>query len=358
MERVNRSSVKKQDLFSLLLEATQDVLYCENDFFVMKQATDRMYELYTSISRVNASNSNDEEIILPSGKAISPGAAAHCLLELRRTAVFLRGIFKAIQFCRDKNPDRPVSIFYAGCGPYGTLVTPLLTIFAPEELQADFLEINQTSLHSAKEVIQSLGLEKSVNSFILGDAATHSLPKQSNYDIIISETMQSCLDNEPQVAIMQNLVPQMRADAIFIPEAISLDAFMTDPRQEMEKFFYSETPKPPPERIPLGNILKVNKYSLATEEMSTEVKIPKKLSTCIDLHLFTTVTVFADEQLKENDTSITRPKKFYEFQVRYANRIRFWYDNSTIPKIDCTVIEDAVTPIRQRESLQDKQLSG
>lgn len=347
MEGINLCSVKKQELFKLLLEAAQAVLHCENDFFVMKKATDRMYELYTSVSEVNAGNLNDGEIMLASGKAISPGAAAHCLLELRRTAVFLRGIFKAIQVCRHKNSDRPVSVFYAGCGPYGALITPLLTIFPPEELQADFLDINQISLTSAKEVIVSLGLEESVRSYILDDAATYTLPKECDYDIIISETMQSCLKNEPQVAIMQNLIPQMRTDAIFIPEMISLDAFMIDPRQEMDKFFYSDTPKPPPERIPLGNILKVDKYSLATEEMSAEVTIPETLSTCVDLQLFTTVKVFGDEYLHENDSSITMPKKFYGFQDRYAKKVRFWYDNSNnIPQIDCAVVEHVVTPVQ------------
>lgn len=340
MEKMANKQIQAR--FNKLSELTRAILHCADDFFVMKQCTDGMYELFTSVSEITADNQNDAEILLESGKAISPAAAAHCLLELLRTAVFLRGIRKAILKCRDKNPDRPVSVFYAGCGPYGTLMTPLLTIFPPEELQADFLDINNTSLTSAKGVIASLGLDRSVRSFILDDAATCALPEQNDYDIVISETMQSCLENEPQVAIMQNLIPQMRNDAIFIPEAISLDAYMTDPRQEMEKFFYSETPKPPPERIPLGNIFTVSKESLATGNMSREVKIPEAISTCIELKLFTTVTVFGDEALKEHDSSITQPKKFYEFRERYAERVRFWYDKSNLPKIDCEVVEQTL----------------
>ena len=298
-----------------------------------------MYEVYTAISEVNAGNSKDEEIMLASGKAISPGAAAHCLLEFRRTAVFLRGIYKAIQSITWRKQNRPVSIFYAGCGPYATLVTPLFTLFTPDQLQTSFLDINQTSLSSAQKIVTSLGMEKYVRTYHLEDGATCELPPGCDWDIVISETMQACLDNEPQIAIMQNLIPQMREDAVFIPEEISIDGYLTDPKQEMDKYLYSDQPKTPVDRIFLGNILKFNKECLKSNNFNGEVTIPDNISTCIDLKLFTTVKVFADELLSENDSSITMPKKYYEFKERYAHRIRFWYDQTTVPKIECNVTE-------------------
>lgn len=329
----------QQQYFNKLSEATRLILQCGNNFFEMKRAADQMYEVYTAISEVNAGNSKDGEIMLASGKAISPGAAAHCLLEFRRTAVFLRGICKAIQSITDKAQDRPVSILYAGCGPYATLVTPLFTLFTPDQLQVDFLDINDTSLSSAEKIVTSLGVEQYVRSYHLEDAATCDLPQGCDCDIVISETMQSCLANEPQIAIMQNLIPQMREDAIFIPEEISIDAYLTDPKQEMDKFFYSEKPKPPVERISLGNVLRFNKECLKGDEFNGEVTIPEDISTCVDLKLFTTVKVFAEELLNDNDSSITMPKKYYEFKKRYAHRVLFWYDQTIVPKIECKVVE-------------------
>ena len=138
---------------------------------------------------------------------------------------------------------------------------------------------------------------------------------------------------------MQNLIPQMRDDTIIIPEEISIDAYLTDPKQEMDKFFYSEKPKPPVERISLGNILRINKERLEVEEFNSEVTVPEDISTCVELKLFTTVRVFAEDILYENDSSITMPKKYYEFKKKYARRIKFWYDQTTVPKIDCKVVE-------------------
>jgi len=58
----------------------------------------------------------DKDIMLPSGKAISAAAAAHCLLEMKRTAVFLRGIHKAILHKLKEKKGSQLRILYAGTG--------------------------------------------------------------------------------------------------------------------------------------------------------------------------------------------------------------------------------------------------
>jgi hypothetical protein len=203
-----------------LKKSIDQILSCGDDFFLMKQSVDRMYAIYRSISEVNIDNQNDSPIIVPSGKAISASEAAHCLLEMKRTALFIRGIYEAIDCKVKEQQNLPIHILYAGTGPYATLVTPLLLLFSPSEIKVDLLDINPVSLNSAVKILDELGLEQFVGSVYLTDAAVFQVEK--NYDVVISETMQAALKKEPQVAIMQNLLPQTDGSSIFIPQSIAI----------------------------------------------------------------------------------------------------------------------------------------
>ncbi|MBU0674241.1 MAG: hypothetical protein KJ950_06330 [Proteobacteria bacterium] len=326
-----------------LTGAARTILNCGDDNYAMKQAVERMYAVLAELTGISAEDMTTGEIILPSGKAISPGAAAHCLLEYKRTAIFLRGIRQAIDTVLSRSASAPVRLLYAGCGPYATLITPLLSRYSPEELQVDLLDVNPASLTAAQKVIETLGLNDFIGDYFCADAAIWQIQDERRYDILLSETMQACLDHEPQVAIMENLVPQLPEKVFIIPESVVIDAKLTDPKQEMDRLFYSEPPKPPPERIELGEVLNLNRGRFVKDERTGEVTIPKNLSTCIELKLFTTVTVFADEVLSEHDSSITMPKKFYEFREPYADKVRFWYDCSNMPKISCAVVASTET---------------
>ena len=200
----------------------QNLLNCDDDFLIMKQSVDQLYSIFSEITGITFDNFNNEQMMLPSGKAISPSSAAHCLLELKRTAIFLRGINKAIQYKLSQNMNRPVKIFYAGSGPYATLIIPLLTIYSAGDLEVDLLDINEISINAVTKLIGDLRLNCFIDKTYLRDATTFCLDKK--YDIVISETMQAALKKEPQVAIMQNLISQMDEDGIFIPEAITISA--------------------------------------------------------------------------------------------------------------------------------------
>jgi len=203
--------------------ATETLISCGNDFQKMKQSVDSLYELFKSITGIDFTKWSDADIHLPSGKAISAEGAAHCLLEFKRTAIFLRGIKQAIDSKVDSN-KRQVKILYAGCGPYATLITPLLPYYSADRINVTLLDVNSVSLNSAEKLINEFGLGDYIDQFVLDDAATYKVDRL--YDIVISETMQAGLKNEPQVAITQNLIPQCNADAIFIPEQITIDAYL------------------------------------------------------------------------------------------------------------------------------------
>ncbi|MDP4207550.1 MAG: hypothetical protein Q8928_01925 [Bacteroidota bacterium] len=318
-----------------LRKSARTLLTCADDFAMMKQSVDSLYQLFNSITQVSAFNLNeDKDIMLPSGKAISIAAAAHCLLEMKRTAVFLRGIHKAIQQKLNGDKKRPVHILYAGTGPYGTLVVPLLPLFSPEEINVDLLDINQASLKALQTLIKTLGLESYIGETYCTDATTFVVEK--DYDIAISETMLACLKNEPQVAVMQNLIPQLPPKAIFIPEEISIDAALTNPKMEQDRLLYYEGEHPPFRRIALGNVFTVNKQNLDTAQMQKTIEIPDEKAFPI-LKLFTTVKVFGNELLSENDSSITLPKTFYDLRQQLANKIKFWYEQGKKPHISSQI---------------------
>ncbi len=300
----------------------------------MKQAVDNLYEIFKKITDIDINDLNNGEIILDSGKAISPSAAAHCLLEMKRTAIFLRGIKKAIDY-KLRKVTGVIHILYAGSGPYATLITPLLTLYDVGEIKITLLDINQTSLIAVERILKELNLDKFIDKYVLADATNYKTRR--NYDIVISETMQSCLQNEPQVPIMQNLIPQMKEDTIFIPQRINIDAYLRNPG----KWDDSKRMRTGIEAKFVKEVFWIDKSNLDSNKYRKVINLPDELEGFIELMLHTTIVVYGDEILGVNDCSLNLPLKFYEFKEKYANTIEFWYSFSPHPKIEYKVVEYA-----------------
>jgi hypothetical protein len=324
-----------------LKKSVIQILSCSDDFYLMKQSVDCMYSIYRSISEVNADDQNDAHIIVPSGKAISPSMAAHCLLEMKRTALFLRGIHETIECKIKERKNLPIHILYAGTGPYATLITPLLLLFKPLEIIVDLLEINPVSLNSAVKVMNELGLEQFIGSVYLADAAVFQAEK--SYDVVISETMQAALKKEPQVAIMQNLIPQIKKEAIFIPEAITIDAELVSRGKWNAETVSSEGIQ----RIHLGKILTVDRYHLDAENSRIVVQVPDEIDECNQLYLYTTIRVFGNHVLSENNCSLNIPYRIKGFDVKPAERIEFGYVMGEMPGFKVSLVEmaEALVPL-------------
>ena len=91
-----------------------------------KAHTDALVEIFESITSISAHfDMNDwQDANLSSGVAISPVQAARCLQETVRTQAFLKGVKAAIE--EKLNAHDTLHILYAGTGPYGPLLLPLL----------------------------------------------------------------------------------------------------------------------------------------------------------------------------------------------------------------------------------------
>lgn len=327
-KQTNRFSENGSKYQGVIRNSVQTLLHCGNDVGAMKQAVDELYRVFRSISPVAIDDQNTPDIFLPSGKAISPEKAAHCLLEMKRTAIFVRGIYKAIQSCLNDH-KRPVRLLYAGTGPYATLVIPLLTLFNYEQLQVDLVEINKKSLTSVMNAFNELRLFGFVDHIYFDDAATLTLERK--YDIVVAEVMQAALKKEPQVAVMQNIVGQLGTSVIFIPEEVKLSATIftgNEPSPENDWTTDNKT-------IQLGNIFRLDKFSLQTGSMRNTLRLPACLKENNQLFIHTSIRAFADEQLLEGDCSLTLPVKVCRFKRSNADQLSFWYELGATPGVRC-----------------------
>ncbi|MFZ4875352.1 hypothetical protein ACL9RI_09720 [Janthinobacterium sp. Mn2066] len=179
----------------------------------------RLVERHSSLAIDATQHMTEGESILPSGSAISPVQAALCAREPLRSAAFIQGLAQAVtQRLRD---DRPVRVLYAGCGPYALLALPLMALFSPRQLQFSIIEIHQEALVAARALIATLGFTGHVSDFICADAAAYRIPAGAAPDVIVSETMNTALGKEPQVAIMRTLAVQAPGAAL-VPAAVTV----------------------------------------------------------------------------------------------------------------------------------------
>ena len=174
-----------------------------------------------------------EDSLLPGGVAINPQAAAHCVRDYQRSVVFIRGVHAAISALKFRFADTPLEILYAGCGPFATLLMPLLGKFAPGDLNITLLDIHQSSLDSAELVLEKFGLGAHAVNTVQGDACVYKHPQKLH--LVIAETMQKSLEQEPQFAVTANLAPQVLTEGIFIPQRIEVSLSLAD--LEKEKVF-------------------------------------------------------------------------------------------------------------------------
>lgn len=159
------------------------------------------------------------------GKALGLNHAAQCLLDYNRTVLFVKGIVQAIRKKQQQFPNTTIQLFYAGCGPYATLLTLVAPLFTSAEVQFTLLEINKNSVDAAKKLITAMELTNHVSDFYLADAVTFKIPQPEKFHVLISETLDAVLYRECYVPILFNLLPQLNKDVVVIPENVLIDVF-------------------------------------------------------------------------------------------------------------------------------------
>lgn len=273
---------------------------------------------------------------LANGVAIAPQAAAHCVHDYRRTLVFIRGIHTAVEQAKLRFPGETLHILYAGCGPYATLLLPLLTQYSPDEIDVCLLDIHQPSLDSVVRLLNHFELEDYAVKTAQGDACTYIHPQPLH--LVISETMQKSLEQEPQFAVTAQLAPQLCDGGIFIPQKIQVRLCLALPNRDREQApdietSFPVTPARAADHHQLGNILTLTpdnaedllQSALFHQERSTwelppvAVKLPAldKLRS-FEAALFTRIQVYGQYWLEDYDAEITLPQRLADMSPLHA----------------------------------------
>ncbi|MGB8194474.1 MAG: hypothetical protein WCF67_21260, partial [Chitinophagaceae bacterium] len=302
------------------LELTQTLLYDKKNYKGIFDSLHMLHEFYAGITGISAEQTTDGNIMLPAGKAISPGQAANCLLDLQRTVVFMRGIHKAILKLQQEFSGQPIHILYAGCGPYATLLTPITTLFSAKDIRLHLMDVQQRSVDAIKLLYEKMNALDYVESFTCADATVYKL--ETPVHLAITETMQSALAKEPQVAIMQNIIPQLPDKSIFIPERIAVTAQLVNRELESQSFL-AEGSKP--ERINLGEVYAISRHNCLPPASATIV-LPDPITAHNELHLITEIDVFEDEKLGIYDCGVTLPVKMMNVDEAAGKKIEFTYE--------------------------------
>lgn len=254
-----------------------------------------------------------------SGIAISSLDAAQCTTDYLRTTRFIKGIHAALSELIRRFPDQRLRILYAGCGPYATLLLPVLPFFSAAQLELVLLDINTCSLESVSKLFRQLKYDHAVD-FVEADATTFK--GKDNFHLIVTETMFKALIREPQVAITEHLRLQLVENGIFIPEEIKLDlactSFADEPilKSSMDPSVQTEWDLPPaPERLLLGRLFSISgdtDFETLTLGTSSHIeseyyKITKEMNNYPDVCIYTLLRIFGTIYLHPSESLITNP---------------------------------------------------
>lgn len=255
---------------------------------------------------------------LRSGLAVSPTMAAMCANEPLRTHQFILGFYQAVESLLTQDSSRTVSVLYAGCGPWATLALPLMAHYSASQLQITFLDIHAESIASAQELTHKLGLEERVAGFEVVDACEYRIAKNHIPNIVLTETMNVTLRNEPQVTISRNLLLQA-PQAILIPQEVSVELVQLDQGKEhsmVSSDHQGEIPPPERERKFMGRVFTLNKSTIeqwVQEQGDTlpaaTIELPQFLDPRLQLSLLTEITVYGPCRLLDYQCSLTHPTR-------------------------------------------------
>ncbi len=325
---------------------TQNTAILIDEHFIysdLKNAADSLFDFFEEISQldVNALKHNDA-IYLSSGKAIGPYWAGRCVTEFMRTRQFLRGIYNGIQDLQKRFPNEIIHILYAGTGPFGTLIMPLTTLFKPSEIQITCLEINPESITCLHRVIAALHVEDYIRDIVHCDATKYKNTTDQAIHMVITETMLNGLQNEPQVAITRNLVPQMLPNGILIPQNISVTLNLVDKKAETDRLFAGNTNHVPFFKE-IISLIELNKETCTNPDLYRHIEV--NLTAPAEprfnrVSLFTTIQVYEEHIIGHNACSLTLPidLKALTQTTLLENKLIFNYEFSDCPKFEYKLI--------------------
>ncbi len=321
------------------IECLDTVLNEDSSHAALRYALDEFATSCAAVGGITPDRSFDGwhlDTMLDQGVAINPQAAAFCIKDYRRSVMFLRGVYCAIQLLQQRFTDQPIRILYAGCGPFALLLLPLLEKLTPGQFDIHLLDIHQSSLDSVAQLVDYFSLEQHQIHYIQADACHYE--HEEPLHLVIAETMQKSLEQEPQFAVTANLASQILPGGIFVPEKIEVELCLAQLEQELRcikdvTLTEKRSQLASCRRYSLGNLFELDpgraaaqlwQATCSPESSQREialgrVEIPAIEELAIfDAALFTRIRVFSNYRLDDYDSEISLPAKCHELSPLQA----------------------------------------
>jgi SAM-dependent methyltransferase len=266
----------------------------------------------SNISPALSYNAHAGDTELKQGVAINPAAAAQCVLDYRRTVAFIRGLHCAIKEMLSRSPKQKVRILYAGCGPYAAILLPLLSIFKAHQLDICLLDIHEESLTNVQKLVH----EFNFNAFNIRYFCENACDFISSepFDIILAETMQKALEQEPQFLVTEQLSHFLKPTGVFLPEKITIELCIKEKNASTINTRLTKLFELTAENAPL--YLKRTTQTGGLQKIGLgSVIIPTHFNSVYDEFIFSThVKIYGTNQLTDNEAEITLVTTVFDLQ--------------------------------------------
>lgn len=304
------------------------------DLFKQKALVDQLVDCLCGLTELELHPDiflDEDATVTAHGKAVSMITAAQCAEEFMRTQVFLRGVYQAI--CDQLQQQSTVNLLYAGTGPFGLLVIPLLYRFQSNQVRVTLLDIHEQSLTALTQVIKAFEVEDYIERIECVDILQWPLPSQPCFDLIVSETMKAMLEQEPQVAVFSHLVPALKETGCLIPESIQIKAWLS--ANKVHKDIY------------LADIFTLNQDSALSINqgdktcLKGQVPIPEYPSEYFDLKFTTDIQVYRQHWLKTGRCSLNIAKQIVHAQPKPGTKLKFNYKQGRYPEFQFDYVKQS-----------------
>lgn len=301
----------------------------------LREVLDDFSRLCTQVGGIKADVSFDGgagDELLPTGVAINPQAAAHCVADYGRTVAFIRGVNAAIAALLPRVDSGPLKILYAGCGPFATLLLPLIGRFGCNQLEVTLLDIHSEALDCVNRLVEHFGLAQYGISTVQADASVYQ--HHEPLHLIVAETMQKALEQEPQLAVTANLVPQLHPQGEFVPQEVAVDLCLAQLATVTTKPGFVCPAEIDVHKRQVASLVRLNRSQIspvmatseqdkltgATQVLATVVSIPGRLlGPGAELVMFTRIQVFGPYTLEDYESEITLPSKVHDIPTPVAS---------------------------------------
>lgn len=287
---------------------TGDLIHPQINYSAVRNACLALQDFFCKLTGFDPEDLNNQlHCSTPAGLAVSPYAAMSCITDMMRTRNFIMGVQEAVHSRLKLFPGKPVLVFYAGTGPFASLLIPLTTVFTPAQLQMVLVDINPISTGYVRQIVEDLALQPYVKAIETTDATQYRIPEALQPDILLSETMKAGLLKEPQFSICSHLLPQCTKNPILIPELITVDLCIS--RNKDKELV---------EKKSLATLIRLSRelfdqtpdalQALNNIQKGVLVHFPDDLQDKQHKIVFdTSIRIFNTHQLKHNESGLTIP---------------------------------------------------